>query len=253
MKSKLAKIIDYTLGSLLIFGAATAVAVYFLPLNLAAFCALSVTATAIVLSRLIGNKQSSEAKLSKAADDMFFEFMFLSPDAPSKYLFNGLKKRDERVKLHGSGVYLNKTAAYPVLFDTVDDKLIARLISRAKHYGCDKIVVISKAPPSFSLSVSDYSVKSVFGNDAYRLYASLEALPEIKYSVKNKRHFWDGYRGALSRDKIIRYATLSAAFFAITAIFRFSPITLACAIICAALFIASSILAIVNAARKKSR
>lgn len=253
MKSKFAKFVDYTLGSLLMFGAATAVAAYYLPLKLAAFCALSVTATVCVLAQFIGNKKSSAEHLSRAADDMFFEFMFLNSAAPAKHLYDGLKRRDDRTKLRGTGVYLGKTAAYPEFTAPIDPNAVARFISRAKHFGCNKVVIISKTPPTAALSVDGITIKTVSGNDTYKLYASLDCLPKIKYSVKAKRRFWDGYRGALGKEKIIRYAVLSAAFFAITAIFRFSVITLACAIICAALFIASTTLAIVSKAKQKRK
>ncbi len=246
MKSKFAKFVDYTLGSVLLFGATTAVAVYFMPLKLAAFTALSVTATACVIMRFADGRKTSAAHLSKAANDMFFEFMFLNPAAPAKMLYDGLKRRDDRAKLRGTGVYLGKTAAYPFLSSTPAAIDIARLISRAKHYGCNRVIIICKTPPTETLSVTGIKVINVSGDDAYRLYASLDCLPEKKYSTKQKRKFIDTYRGALSSDKIIRYAVLSAALFATSAIFGFSPVTLACACICAALFLASTVIAAVG-------
>ncbi|MDE6294191.1 MAG: hypothetical protein K2L88_06190, partial [Clostridiales bacterium] len=144
MKSKFAKFIDGTLGAALIFFAAVAVLRYFIPAtDLTVFCALSITAGVCLLSKLRGTRKGEQVRISKAADDMFFEFMFLPQNAPALALAAGLKARGENAVTHGSGVYANKTAAYCVL-NQADERDVARLIAKAKHYGANKLIILCK-------------------------------------------------------------------------------------------------------------
>ena len=248
MKSKFAKLIDGTLGAALIFFAAVAVLRYFIPAtDLTVFCALSITAGVCLLAKLRGNKNGEKVRISKAADDMFFEFMFLPKNAPAKLLATGLKLKELNAVLHGDGVYVGKTAAYCV-FGEATESDAARLIAKAKHYGASTLILLCKAPPPVP-QVDGMEVKLVYGDDAYKLFASLNALPQKKYAENNTARR-SAFKNAFSSDKIIRYALLAVAFF-FTAKFSRSIVTFACAVLCAALAVIGISIAIVRKAKKR--
>ncbi len=239
MKSKFAKITDGTIGAALIFFAAAAVYKYYMPLSIAVFCALSTTACAFVLLGFTGKKRSNAAMLSKAADDMFFDFMFCDGNAPARSLFKGLKAKNADIAMHGSGVFLNDCAAYFSFDAPLTAAKAARFISKAKHYGAKKLTVFCKDPPLFSLDIDGISLSVVYGNDAYKLFASLGCAPKRRFSPKRKKRF-SALRGALGKDKLPRYLLLSASMFGVAVLTR-SIITVVCASICAALFTATAV------------
>lgn len=248
MKSKFAKFIDGTLGAALIFFAAVAVLRYFIPAtDLTVFCALSITACVCLLAKLRGRKNGEKVRISKAADDMFFEFMFLPQNVPAKLLAAGLKSRGENAATHGSGVYVGKTAAYCV-FGQSDESAAARLIAKAKHYGANKLVILCKAPPPVP-QVDGMDIKLVCGDDVYKLFASLNALPQKKYAEQNTSRR-SAFKNAFSPDKIIRYVLLAVAFFFVARFSR-SIITFACAVLCAALAVIGITIAVVRKAKKR--
>lgn len=248
MKSKFAKFIDGTLGAMLIFFAAVAVLRYYIPAtDLTVFCAITITVGLCMIGRLRSTKKGEQIRISKAADDMFFEFMFLPEAAPATLLTNGLKAKDVEAVKHGNGVYANGTAAY-CCFSHADDTTCARLIAKAKHYGASKLVILCKQPPPVP-QVDGMQVTVVCGDDAYKLFASLNALPPRKYSVKNNARR-SAFKNAFSIDKIPRYILLAAAFYFV-ARFSKSVITFACAVLCAALAVVGIALAIVRTAKKR--
>ncbi|MDE6201588.1 MAG: hypothetical protein K2M47_06920 [Clostridiales bacterium] len=248
MKSKFAKFIDGTIGALLIFFAAFAIMRYFIPATDAAvFCAVTVTAGLCMLTRLRGKKKGELLRISKAADDMFFEFMFLPDNAPAVKLADALKAKGENAVRHGNGVYLNNTAAYCCFNNPPDQGACARLIAKAKHYSADKLIIISKAPPPVP-QVDGIDIATVCGDDAYRLFASLNALPERKYAETAKRH--GAFKNAFSRDKILRYLVLAFSFFFAAWVSR-SVITFACSVLCAALAVISVAMTAVHAVKKR--
>lgn len=249
MKSKFAKFVDFTLGALLLFGAVMAVACYILPTDLSAFLAASVTATAYIFSLMLSGKNKNKLKFGKAAENMFFEFMFLPAAAPAKLLCKGLKAKGLTPVVHGDALYLKKSAAF-FSFGETDERAVARMIARAKHYGAERALLFCRFPPE-KIPDIDFSVNVVCGDDVYKLFASLEVLPETKYSKDKKRRIFSEYRGALSKDKIARYAVLSASLFAICAVFGFSIITTICASVCAALFLISLIFTLVKSSKKQ--
>ncbi len=247
MKSKFAKFIDRTIGAMLIFFAAFAVLRYFIPATDATvFCALTVTAGLCMIARLRGKKSGERIRISKAADDMFFEFMFLPDNAPAVQLTNALKAKGENAVRHGNGVYLNSTAAYCCFGRPLDEKDCARLIAKAKHYGADKLVILCKTPPTVP-QADGPEIAVVCGDDAYKLFASLNALPPKKYAADEKRH--GAFKNAFSRDKIFRYLVLAASFFFVSWISR-SVITFACSVLCALLAVISVTITAVRAAKK---
>lgn len=237
MKSKFAKFVDGTLGSCLIFLAATAVFRYFTTLELAVFSGITVTACAILLLHVTGLKNANKQRLSSAAEDMFYEFMFLPDNAPSKLLYKALSLKRDDVKLHGITVYVGKTAAV-CMFDSITKKNLARTVSIAKHYGATSAVILCAAPPTEKLDVDGFDVKYVIGNDVYTLFASLAALPEPNYSVKHPRRR-NTFAGALDKNKAAKYLVLSACLFFVSIITGYSIIPFACAVISALLFIAT--------------
>ncbi|MDE6401777.1 MAG: hypothetical protein K2L54_04100, partial [Clostridiales bacterium] len=238
MKSKFAKFIDGTVGACLIFLAATAVMRYYTTLELAVFSAAAITACACFLFKLFGKKKESAVRLSAAADGMFFDFMFSDDAAPVKLLYAGLKSKTPDVKLRGKGVYLNGTAAFCFFNAPPDKKSIARCIAKAKHFGATKTVILSKLPPQSTVDVDGMMVKLAHGDDIYKLFGSLGALPQKKYEQKRKSRR-AAFFGAFGKDKIMRYVILSCSLFAVSALNGYSVITLVCACACAALAVAS--------------
>ncbi|MCH5165528.1 MAG: hypothetical protein J1G01_03910 [Clostridiales bacterium] len=252
MKSKFAKFIDGTLGACLIFFAATAVMRYFTPLRLAVFSATAITACAIIILKATGRKQEAQKKLSDAAENMFFDFMFMEERAPVKHLFAALKSKLPNAVMHGGGIYSGNNALFCAFSAPPDEKTSARLIAKAKHYGAAKITVLCKIPPQRTLDIENFKIKFVSGNDVYALFASLGALPISKYA-KRQRTLKDSFTGALGKDKIVRYAVLAAAMFAITLINGHSIITFLCACVCATLFTAAIIVNIGKAVKAKRK
>lgn len=252
MKSKFAKITDSTIGAALIFFAAAAVYKYYMPLSIAVFCALSTTACAFVLLGFTGRKKSNAAVLSKAADDMFFDFMFCDENAPARALCKGLNAHGKNAVTHGGGVFLNGCAAYFSFDAPLIAAKAARYVSRAKHYGAEKLTVFCKDPPVCSLDIDGVSMSVVYGNDVYKLFASLGATPKKRFAPKRKKRF-SSLRGALTKDKLPHYLMLSASMFGVAALTGYSVITLVCASVCAALFAATAINAAVRSLRSKKR
>ncbi len=231
MKSKFAKFIDATLGSTLIFIAATAVLRYYTTIDIALFCAGSVTACAILLIKLKPKKQTND-KLEPVAADMFFEFTFMSPDAPAKLLYTALKQRYDGATRHGGGVFVNGIAAYCLFSENADAAMTARLIAKAKHYGAHTLLLLCKSPPDYP-QITGITVKPICGNDVYRLFGSLGALPPRKYA-DSRQKAPKAFAGALGKDKIVRYFILAASLGFMSWLTR-SVIAFVCSIACAAL------------------
>ncbi len=247
MKSKFAKFVDATLGSALIFLAAFAVMRYFAPARVSVVTASATTLTALLVMSIRDKKKSSEANLGAAAGSMFYEFMFLSETAPLKYLKAGLERRGVVSVIRGKGLYANGTAVYTAFSAPPDETALARAVARAEHYGCKRAVVLCRALPLKSLD-TDFELSVVAGDDVYRLFASLGALPEKKHlPVHGKRR---RFAGAIGKDRIPRYALLSAALFALAAFTGFPVIPTACATVCAALFLSSVIATSLRFAKK---
>ena len=230
MKSKFAKFVDATLGSTLIFIAATAVLRYYTTLDIALFLAGSVTACAILLLKLKPKKQT-DVKLEAAAADMFFEFMFMPTDAPAKLLHAALKTKYDNAVRHGGGVFVNGIAAY-CIFSETDSGATARLIAKAKHYGAHTLLILCKTPPEHP-EITGITVKPISGNDVYRLFGSLGALPPRKYSDSRPKAP-KAFAGALGKDKIVRYFILAASLGFMSWLTR-SIIAFVCSIGCAVL------------------
>ena len=233
----------------MIFFAAVAIFGYFIPsAEIVLFCALSATGGICLMARLRGMRRGERVRITKAADDMFFEFMFLPESAPARLLENGLKARGEQTARHGNGVFVNGTAAYCVFSRTADDAFVARLIAKAKHYGANKLVLLSKFPLPVP-QVDGMNVTTVCGDDVYTLFASLDALPKRKYAEKSSSKS-GAFKNALSADKILRYGILAVLFYFVARFSR-SVITFSCAVLCAALFVAAITATIVRAAKKR--
>lgn len=247
VKSKFAKFIDQTLGAVLIFFAAVAVLRYFIAAaDVTVVCAIAVTASICLLAKLRGAKKTERIRISEQADDMFFQFMFLPENAPAKLLAAGLKAKGEQATVHGAGVFLNGVAAYCAFFRS-DEAQTARTIAKAKHYGATKLVLLSKTPQIVP-ETDGMTVTSVCGDDVYKLFASLNSLPQKKYS-QNRKKTKNAFKNAFSVDKIIRYILLSAVFFFV-ARFSHSIITFSCALLCAAFAVISITVAAVRKFKK---
>lgn len=249
VKSKFAKFVDATLGACLIFFAATAVLRYYTTLELAAVSGFAVAACACLLLHVSGANKRNATLLSSAADDMFYELMFKDERAHAKLLYDGLKTKSDKTRLHGKTVYLGKTAAV-CMFDrapTAND--VARIIARAKHYGAEKAVVLCKIAPAERVNIDGFSVEYAVGNDVYKLFGSLGCLPQKKYSVKKKGRAF-GLSSALGKDKILRYLLLSVALFFVATFGGLKIIPLVCACVSATLCVTATILNIVRSAEK---
>ncbi len=247
MKSTFAKIVDSTVGAALVFIASFAVIRYYAPTATAVFGAACVTFTALVLLRFGSNKKSAAFKLSKAADEMFFDFMFLPNAAPARLLAKALATKDvPPPTVRGDAVYVGKTAAFFAFDAPPDEKALARMIARAKHFGAKKAVVFSKGSAA-KLQVNDFELTTVCGDKVFELFASLGALPEHKYE-KSRKTRRAVLRAALGKDKIARYIFLSAALFFV-AWLTHSIVTTVCAAISAALALASTIISLIGVRR----
>ncbi|MBD5132767.1 MAG: hypothetical protein HDT28_09335 [Clostridiales bacterium] len=233
MKSKFAKFIDNSLGALLIFAAAFAVMRYYTTFDLAVFSAISITACALLLSSFKSKTAVGKQKLSAAATNMFYDFMFMNEQAPAKLLHAGLIKLEPTAVRRGAGVYLNSTAAF-CCFSPPNKQTVARCIAKAKHYGAKKVILLCNAPPQDAVDVDGIKTVYVSGENTYALFASLGALPEHKFLPTKKRRR-DILVGVLGKDKILKYLILSAAMFCITVFVSRSVITFVCACVCAVL------------------
>lgn len=244
MKSTFAKIVDSTVGAALIFCAAFAVLRYYATLATAMFGAACVTVFALIALRFRYSKKTSEFKISKAADGMFFDFMFLPDTAPARLIKKALDARGVTATVRGNAVYAGKTAAFFCLDAPPDEKALARMIARAKHFGAEKATVFCKAAPTAKLRVSDFELQTVCGEDVYKLFASLGALPDHKYE-KPRVTRSAVMRAAFGKDKIVKYALLSAALFFAAWLTR-STVTVVCAALAAVLAVASMIVTLVK-------
>ncbi len=249
MKSKFAKFTDRTLGAALLFIAATAVLRYYLPLYLAAATASAVTFSLFLITSMLAKKRDGLAEVSRAADEMFYDFLYENERAPARLLSKGLSARGVTSERHGDALYCGKTAAF-FAFDTPPtDKALARMVSRAAHYGKRDIVLFCKVPPPAFAPPDGVKYRAVHGDDVYRLYASLDALPVRRFDKASRGGRLIVFSGALGKDKIARYLVLSAMLFFVAWLTRFSIVTTVCAGIAATLFVTASIFNIVKAIR----
>jgi len=249
VKSKFAKFIDRTIGAALIFIAATAVFAYFTTLDLALFSATAVTACVFLMLGVTGRRKDGKLKISRAADDMFFAFLFAAPSKPARLLCRGLTAKGLTAAVHGDALYVGKTAAFFAFDAAPSAKAVARMVSRAAHYGAEKIIVFCKTPFDSAMDLENIQFKTVYGDDVYRLFASLGCLPEKRFETASKKRRI--FAGALSSDKIVRYFILACAMSGVAALSGFSPVAAACAAVSAALCIAAIVYNAVKAAKSR--
>ena len=252
MKSTFAKIVDKTVGAVLIFAAATAVLRYYTTLDYAVFSAIAVTACVLIMSGFAGKRKAEKLKISEAAADMFYDFMFFDDSAPSRLLMNGLKRAGASAVLKGKTVYVGKTAAFCAFDSQLSQRSAARAIARAKHFGAEKLVLFCKAPPASLPDVEGFSLKTVSGDDTYALFASLGALPDRKFEKRKLKRF-AAFEHALGKDKLPKYFLLSASMFALTALIGFSVVTFICASVSSVLFVAACAYNAANARKNRRR
>lgn len=251
VKSKFAKFVDGTIGAILIFIASAAIFAYYTPVPmLSIFSGITVTVCAILLLRLKNKRDCAKQKLSQNAADMFFDFMFLDEYAPAKLLCAGLNGKAQRAVRRGKGVYLNRTAAFCFFGCPPNEATAARTMARAKHYGANTTLFLTERQSHVPTDIAGITAKNIYGDDVYKLFASLCALPEKKFA-RRKKSRRAALSGALSKDKILRYVLLSAFMFALSVFLHRSVIMLACAVICAALAIAATTLNAVKYAKEK--
>ncbi|MCH5161154.1 MAG: hypothetical protein J1G04_03900 [Clostridiales bacterium] len=250
-KSKFAKFIDATVGSALIFAAAYAVLRYFMPSTFAVLSAVSVTGAVWLIFRTRAKNADMREQLSHKADDFFYEFMFLPDNAPAKHLSKGLQRKGVATALHGNALYTENKGAFFFFDGPPNERSIARSISRAEHYGKKEIIIFSRRPIQNILN-ADFAVTTVCGDDVYKLFASLDILPESKHAkIRRDRRMM--FRAALSKDKIARYFVLSAALFGTSYLLGFSVVMTICASVAAVLCISSIIFAIAQSAKEKAK
>lgn len=221
------------------FLAAFAVLCYFIPKPFAALTALSFSSALFLIFGFRERANGEKLRLSRAADAMFFDFMFEQNSAPARLLKKGLSSRGKDATVRGNALYLGNTAAF-FRFDTPPTQSdIARDVAKAKRYGASIVLELSKLPlPSFP-QINGYTVKPIIGDDVYKLFASLDALPKRKFEEKPRRRF-AALLSALSKDRIPRYVLLAGGLSAVT-FFTQSIATAVCAVIATALLIASII------------
>lgn len=250
MKSKFAKIVDNSIGAVIVFGAVTAVFRYFLPLSTSAFCALCITSCALFLSALRLKRKEKTERISREASDMFFDFMFKSGQAPAFLLCRALQAKKLDAVRHGSGVYCGDVASFFYFDAPPSERECARMIARAKHYGATRVYAFCKTPPSAVPQVEGFSFTAVDGDATYKLFRSLDCMPARAFAAKKRGK---PYRlsGAFDKDKIARYLVLSAALFAVATFTDYAIVTLVCACVCALLFVIASVVNIVKYVKKQ--
>ena len=252
MKSKFAKFVDRTVGACLIFFAATAVMRYYTTLQLAVFSALAVTACVCLLLGALGKKKQGKYVMSKNAQDMFFDFMFMDERAPARLLCKALNAKNIAATVHGNGVYTGKTAAFCFFDNPPDQRTIARTIAKSKRYGANKVLLLCKTPPQAVPSLNEVEIKIAAAENVYSLLGSLGALPDKNYSLKQKSRF-SAFSHALDKDRIVRYIVLSAALFGVSVISGGSIIPFICACACAALAMISIVMSVVKKVKSAPR
>ena len=250
MKSKFAKFIDGTIGVLLIFFAATANFRYYTTLELAVFSGITVAACAVLVLHVTGIKRMTAQKISAAAADMFYEFMFFDERTPLKFLYTGLKAKGENVKLRGKLLYLGNVAAACFFDEKPSEKAVARTVAIAKHFGAKRAVLFCKAVPSSVPETEGFTVTCVGGDDVYRLFASLGIVPKPAYSRANKSRA-SKLKSALGKDKIIRYFILSSGLFFVSILSGRKLIPFVCACIGTLLCLAALIYNIVKSVKPR--
>ncbi len=239
MKTRFAKFVDGTFGFFLMFLAAFAVLCYFIPKPFAALTALSFASALFLIFGFRERANGEKLRLSRAADAMFFDFMFEASAAPARLLKKGLCSRGKEATVRGNALYLDGTAAFFCFDAPPTQNELARDLAKAKRYGANKILEFSKLPlPAFP-QINGYTVKPIIGDDVYKLFASLDCLPKRKFEEKPRRRF-AALLSALSKDRIPRYLLLAGGLTAVT-LFTQSIATTVCAAIATALLVASII------------
>ena len=248
-KTKFAKFVDATVGSALIFAAAYAVARYFMPSTFAVLSAISFTGAAWLILRTRARSARERENLSAAAENMFYEFMFLPDGAPAKILSKALKEKGVQTAVHGNALYTERVAAFFFFDAPPSEKATARAVARAEHYGKEKIVIFSRRPPQTNINV-DFDLSTACGEDVYKLFASLGCLPTSKHPKSKSPSRRALVKAAFSKEKIPRYLLLSAAFFATSALTGFSIVMTVCASVAAVLFLSSCVFALVETRKR---
>ncbi len=230
----------------MLFAVFTAVFRYYTTTELAAFSAAAVTACALFMLGILGKNKDGKREMTKKSEDMFYDFMFERDGYPAKKLADGLKAKGVDAVVKAGAVYANNSAAFFSFDNPLDARAAARMIARAKRSGAKRAVVFCKLPPQSTVDVKDFSIKTVYGDNVYKLFASLGALPERRFEKPVRARF-AAFRNALAGDKILRYFALSASLFAVSMLFGFSIVPFVCAVAAAALFLAAVVF---NAAKK---
>lgn len=249
MKTRFAKFIDGTLGFVLMYAAAFSVLCYFIPKSFAALTALSFCSALYLIFGFKERINGSKTRLSKNASEMFFNFMFEGNNAPAKLLKTGLNNKGISSALHGNALYTGKTSAFFHFASPPTQTDVARDVAKAKRYGCKKLLVFSESSKPFP-QIDGYEIVSVTGDDVYRLFRSLDCLPERKFNKKSKRRF-SALLSALSKDKLPRYFLLAAGLGAV-AFFTRSVVCIVCAAVAVILFVASVVFCAVKAKKRSA-
>ena len=239
MKTRFAKFIDGTLGLTLMFIAAFAVLCYFIPKSFAALTALSFCSAAFLFFGFRERINGDKVKLSKNASAMFFDFMFEGSNAPAKLLKSGLSEKGLSVTVRGNALFTGNTAAFFHFAAPPTQNDMAKDIAKAKRYGATKILVFSELPAPPFPQIDGFEIVAVTSDEVYKLFASLDCLPERKFEKKGRRRF-AALLSALSKDKIPRYFLLASGLFAV-AYFTKSVACAVCAAVSAVLFVSAII------------
>ncbi len=246
MKTRFAKFVDRTVGAVLLFAVFTALFRYYTTAELAAFSAAAAAACVVLVLCAVGKNRDGKRELDKKAEEMFYDFLFESDDCPAKKLAAALRAKNVEATVKAGAVYALGTAAFFSFDRPLDEGRAARMVARAKRNGALRAVVFCKCQPQSTVSVKDFPLKAVCGDEVYKLFASLDALPKRTFEKPVGSRF-AAFSKALSSDRILRYLALSAALFAVSLLFGFSLIPFVCATVSAALFAASVVF---NAVKK---
>lgn len=205
MKSKKAVIIDSVFGTALIFAAFYCLLVYYSrPVYAAVGAAFAAAAMLVVLLRRERFNRSRENS-SKRASDMFDRLMFVPPSVTLNKLERALKDKGLAVKRVRNGIVCGKTALF--YEPAADKRAVASDVAVSSKHGAKRVLIASEG---FTKEVTAFiakfdGVETLSGEACFKLFASLNALPEIEPPYKKKRSLPAALMSAFAFNKWSKY------------------------------------------------
>lgn len=205
MKSKKAIVIDAVLGSLLIFSAFYCVIVYYAKPVYACVCAALAAAALLVVFVRREKFSRFRENSSKRAADMFDKLMFVPPNVTLSKLERTLKDKGFTVKRVRNGLVCADTALF--YEPAVDKRAVASDVALSGKHNAKRVIIVSE---TFQKDVAVFmekfdNVEALSGEACFKLFASLNALPECEPPYRKKRALPAAIMSAFAFDKWSKY------------------------------------------------